>query len=112
MNMENIKEKLKQVVKQVSLYTIILISLGAGISIGYYYDFIKNSFKRNQPISVKRNEVKLAIDESNHLLVIHKKDGTYTVYQDSVGYMIFNLYAKNIWGQAANPKTQTTTNGQ
>ena len=90
MNMENIKEKLKQVVKQVSLYTIILISLGAGISIGYYYDFIKNSFKRNQPISVKRNEVKLAIDESNHLLVIHKKDGTYTVYQDSVGYKIFN----------------------
>jgi len=83
MNMENIKEKLKQVVKQVS----------------------------NQPVSVKRNEVKLAIDESNHLLVIHKKDGTYTVYQDSVGYMIFNLYAKNIWGQAANPKT-TTTNGQ
>ncbi len=52
--------------------------------------------------------VNVYIDESNHLLVIHKKDGTYTVYQDSVGYMIFNLYAKNIWGQAANPKTTTT----
>jgi hypothetical protein len=56
---------------------------------------------------VKKEEVKLAIDENNNLLIIRKKDGSYTVYQDSVGYMIFGLYAKNIWGQAS---TKTTSN--
>jgi hypothetical protein len=54
-------------------------------------------------VSVKRADVKLAIDENNHLLIISKNDGSYTVYQDSIGYTIFNLYAKNIWGQQANP---------
>jgi hypothetical protein len=64
---------------------------------------IKSSFKINKPVSVKRADVKLAIDENNHLLIISKNDGSYTVYQDSIGYTIFNLYAKNIWGQQANP---------
>ena len=108
MKMENIKQRLTQIWKQLSLYTIIAITLTVGICIGYYYDFIKNSLTRNKPSSVKREEVTLAIDERNNLLIVKKSDGSYTTYQDSVGYMIFNLYAKNIWGQAANPKTQTT----
>ena len=106
--MENLKEKLGQVMKQLSFYTVITVSLIVGFSIGYYYDFIKNSIARNKPSSVKREEVSLAIDERNNLLIIKKSDGTYTTYQDSIGYMIFNLYAKNIWGQATNPKPQTS----
>lgn len=108
MNKEKLKQKITQIWKQISLYSVILITLIVGISIGYYYDFIKNSLTKNKPSSIKREEVSLAIDERNNLLVIKKSDGTYTTYQDSIGYMIFNLYAKNIWGQAANPKTQTT----
>jgi len=30
------------------------------------------------------------------------------VYQDSIGYTIFGLYAKNIWGQASAPSTPKT----
>lgn len=104
--MENFKEKLKTSLKQLSFYTVISLSFVAGASIGYYYDFIKTNYTKQTPVvSVKKDEVKLAIDENNNLLVIRKKDGSYTVYQDSVGYMIFNLYAKNIWGQASSPKT-------
>ena len=44
-------------------------------------------------------------DENNNLLIIRESDGSYTVYQDSVGYTIFGLYAKNIWGQASAPST-------
>ena len=101
--MENLKDKLKKTAAQVGLYTVILVSLGTGVSIGYYYNMIKSSFKINKPVSVKRADVKLAIDENNHLLIISKTDGSYTVYQDSIGYTIFNLYAKHIWGQQANP---------
>ena len=37
--------------------------------------------------------------------IIKESDGSYTVYQDSIGYTIFGLYAKNIWGQASAPQT-------
>jgi len=101
--MENLQEKIKTALKQLSFYTVISLSFVAGASIGYYYDFIKKNYtKQASVISVKKEEVKLAIDENNNLLIIRKKDGSYTVYQDSVGYMIFNLYAKNIWGQASS----------
>ena len=104
--MENIKEKLKTALKQLSFYTVISLSFVAGASIGYYYDYIKTNYTKEAPVvSVKKDEVKLAIDENNNLLVIRKKDGSYIVYQDSVGYMIFSLYAKKIWGQASSPKT-------
>ena len=104
--MENIKEKIKQVLKQLSFYTIISISFIAGTSIGYYYDFIKKSYHKEPKFtSVKKSEIKLAVDENNNLLIIRQTDGSYTVYQDSIGYLIFNLYAKNIWGQAAAPST-------
>lgn len=104
--METLKEKLKTVLKQFSNYLLIVLTLVAGFVIGYYYDIIKNSFNSEsaQVTTVKRDEVKLAIDENNNLLVIKKTDGSYTVYQDSIGFMIFNLYAKNIWGSAKNTK--------
>ena len=104
--MENMKEKLKNVFKQVSFYLIISVSLIAGIFIGYYYQYIKSvNVKEPQVISIKKNDVKLAIDENSNLLIIKKTDGSYVVYEDSVGYLIFNLYAKNIWGQASKPVT-------
>jgi len=104
--MSNIKEKLNKILKQVSLYLIISVSFIAGISIGYYYQYIKSSYtKEPQMVSVKKSDVKLAIDENNNLLIIKKSDGTYVIYEDSVGYLIFNLYAKNIWGQASKPAT-------
>lgn len=107
--MENLKEKIKQVLKQLSFYTVISISFVAGISIGYYYDFIKKSYAKEPKFtSVKKSEIKLAVDENNNLLIIKQTDGSYTVYQDSIGYLIFNLYAKNIWGQASAPPTPKT----
>jgi hypothetical protein len=107
--MENIKEKFKKALKHISFYTLISISFIGGVSIGYYYDFIKTSYiKQTQVVSVKKQQIKLAIDENNNLLIIKKSDGSYIVYQDSIGYMIFNLYAKNIWGQASSTKPTIT----
>jgi hypothetical protein len=104
--MENLKEKIGQVMKQVSFYAVITISLIVGFSIGYYYDMVKQSYKKEPTfVSVRKSDIKLAIDENNNLLIIRESDGSYTVYQDSVGYTIFGLYAKNIWGQASAPST-------
>lgn len=105
---KNMKEKIKNVLKQVSFYLIISVSLIAGVFIGYYYQYIKSvNVKQPQVVLVKKNEVKLAIDENSNLLIIKKTDGSYVVYEDSVGQLIFNLYAKNIWSQASKPITST-----
>ena len=104
--MENLKEKIGQVMKQVSFYAVITISLIVGFSLGSYYDLVKESRKKEPKfVSVRKSDIKLAIDENNNLLIIRESDGSYTVYQDSVGYTIFGLYAKNIWGQASAPST-------
>jgi hypothetical protein len=105
--MENLSENFKQFYKQVAFYSMIVISLGVGVAIGYYYNLIATGLKSNQVNTVKKTDIQLAIDENNHLIVIDKKTWNYTIYQDSVGYNIFNLYAKNIWGQASNPKPKT-----
>jgi hypothetical protein len=48
---------------------------------------------------VLKQNVSLAIDENNHLIVINNQTGDYTIYSDSVGKTIIKLYAKNVWGE-------------
>jgi len=97
-------EKIKTFVKHFMFYVVFVLSLSVGFSVGYYYNTIK-SYKKNiyAPEVVMKKDITLAIDESNNMIVINKKDGTYVVYQDSIGYVIFNFYAKNIWGQHTTP---------
>ena len=106
--MENLKEKLGQVMKQLSFYTVMVITFVVGTLIVYYYNTVKtnyNTVEEPKFTSVKKSEIKLAIDENNNLLIIKQSDGSYTVYQDSIGYTIFGLYANNILGQASAPQT-------
>jgi hypothetical protein len=47
-------------------------------------------------VKVDKAKVNLALDENNHLIVIEKATGNYTIYDDSIGVAIFKLYARNI----------------
>jgi len=98
-DIEKYKETLKKVIKGVTIYTIIILSCVASFFIGYYYKKL-NSEKTVINVEVKKikkSQISLAIDENNNLLIIDIKTGNYTVYQDSVGKMIFKLYAKTVW---------------
>ena len=44
-------------------------------------------------------EVRIAIDESNQLIIMDKNTGSYQMYSDTVGRTIFNMYAKQIVAQ-------------
>ena len=92
-------EKFKNFVKHFLFYFVFILSLTAGFAIGYNYNTIKSCTVKTKPDIVLRNEVTIAIDESNNILIINKKTGSYTTYQDSIGGIIFNFYAKNIWGE-------------
>lgn len=107
-NLNGVLNKAKVFVKHFMFYVVFLLSLTTGFAVGYYYNTLATQKKTNitKPEVILRQDVSLAIDDSNNMLVINKKDGTYILYQDSIGYTIFNFYAKNIWGQHTNP-TQT-----
>jgi hypothetical protein len=101
MDKQSFIEKVKQIGKQILFYLIIIISLVVGISLGYHYEKLKSMGHSSKftPTIIKKSDVNLAIDEKNNILIVNKNDGTYIMYQDSIGYTIFNFYAKNIWSE-------------
>jgi hypothetical protein len=94
----NFLEAKKSVFKSLGIVVFIVVSLLGGFSVGYLYNQQYGPKKPTiQMVKVNRSQVNLAIDENNHLIVIDKTTGDYTVYQDSIGMSIFKLYAKNIF---------------
>lgn len=96
--METLLIKFKPMLKNLMFITFVVLSLSTGFFVGKFYN---NNFEPKEPtiemIKWRRNEVNLALDENNRLIVIDKSTGNYTVYQDSIGISIFKLYARNIW---------------
>jgi hypothetical protein len=98
--LKKLKEKMMPIFKNITIYSIIICSVVASFFVGVFYN--RMTTKPTTKIEVKtinKSEVNLGIDENNHLIVIEKKTGNYTIYQDSIGKTIFKLYAKNVWGQ-------------
>lgn len=95
--MEKFKTKLKNIFNQVFWVLMVVLGIGAGFAVGYYYEVINPTEVKQVSTVVNRNEITLAMDEYERLLVIDKQTGEYTVYADSIGKSIFNLYARKIW---------------
>ena len=72
-----------------------------------FFNCLNKNFVSPPVKTIVKSEVNLAIDENNHLIVIEKKTGNYSIYQDSIGKTIFKLYAKNVWGQNNTVATST-----
>lgn len=91
----------KIVLKQITIYGIIGVTCVGSFFIGRFYDKLtkKDSPLKIEVSTIKKQDVNLAIDQSNNLIIIDNKTGNYTIYQDSVGRTIFSLYAKSVWGQ-------------
>lgn len=102
------KEKLKTIgnsikgfFKGIAIYVLIIVFSTASYFIGVVHNKMttKPSKAKIEVVKIKRSQVNLAIDENNHLIVINKETGNYTIYQDSIGKTIFKIYARNVWGQ-------------
>lgn len=98
----NALARLNVFAKKLGNLLIVAVAMITGFFIGYYYWVMmshakKSPLKNTKPLST----TSVAINERNELLVIDRADGTYTVYQDSVGLMIFNLYASRKYDQIA-----------
>jgi hypothetical protein len=104
--MQTILDKLGKLSKKLGNLMILALALVAGFFIGYYYWMVTNKTTKTEWENIKPlAETSVAINERNELLVIDRKSGVYSIYQDSIGMVIFNLYANRIYKQAS-PTTQ------
>jgi len=94
-----IKNKVSKFFKAMYPIFLILISLICGCFIGYYYEeFSKNKIEINEFTNIKLlKTTSIAINEKNQLIIIDKNNGTYKIYEDSIGQVIFNIYANKLF---------------
>ena len=99
--MEKLLLVTKEVLKKITTYLIIVVAIIVSYFIGSYEKelSINEQPQKIEVTKINKSKVNLAVDENNHLIVINKETGNYTIYQDSIGKTIFKLYAKNVWGQ-------------
>lgn len=100
-NFKNRFNALKLALNTLLVYTVIVLSVASAFFIGIYYNklIMKREDAKFKVTRVLKQNVSLAIDENNHLIVINNQTGDYTIYSDSIGKTIFKLYAKNVWGE-------------
>jgi hypothetical protein len=49
-------------------------------------------------------EISIAVNESNELIMIERATGDYIVYSDAIGQTIFSIYANRIHQEISNDK--------
>ena len=49
-------------------------------------------------------EISIAVNESNELIMIERATGKYIVYSDAIGQTIFSMYANRIHQEISNDK--------
>jgi len=102
MEKKEIKENLTKYALTTSKVFLFLIVFAIGYISSDLYHRVKGSGnEKNEGASVpkitkKIDKVSVAINERNELMIIDRTDGSYEIYQDSVGRCIFNLYANSI----------------
>ena len=96
--LEKIKSGFKNILKHLTIYSVIILSCVTSFFIGFYYRkmlIVKNCETR-EVVKISKSDVTLAVDEYNNLMIIDRESGNYTIFTDSVGKSIFNIYAKSM----------------
>ena len=89
------KENIQKFVNRFMNISIVAATLIAGFGLGYYFNELKMKPKSvNETILNK--EVRIAIDSEDKLIMMDRKTGSYSIYSDSIGRIIFKMYASKI----------------
>lgn len=105
------KQEIKTVLKKYLNNGIKLASFLVIFVLGYLSSEIYHKIKSSEnktcattpKVTKKIDKVSVAINERNELMIIDRTNGSYEIYQDSVGMCIFNLYANSIQSKYQNP---------
>jgi hypothetical protein len=99
LSMQTALEYLTVLANRLGTIMVIAAAMVIGFLIGYYYWYmsVKTSIQK-KPKTL--NTVSIALNDRSELMIIDRANGVYTIYQDSVGLEIFNLYASQKYNQA------------
>lgn len=91
-------EYFKSIANRLGSIIVIAAAMVIGFLIGYYYwlMFVKTT---GQKETIKLNAVSIAVNDRGELMIIDRTNGVYSIYQDSVGQEIFNIYATRKYNQ-------------
>ena len=93
------REKVMSLVKP-TLNVIVTVSLAtAAFQLGILYQSSKKpNIKQENPYAhaYSPEEISIAVNESNELIMIERATGDYIVYSDKIGQTIFGMYANRI----------------
>jgi hypothetical protein len=85
----------KEILQKIAKSIFFLLALILGYSVCEIYHYTKQ--KKSTPKEVRKiSETSVALNERGELMIIDRKTGDYTIYQDSVGKSIFTIYATGI----------------
>lgn len=91
-------DKVKNFLSALSKVAIVIIALATGFAAGNLYYRYSNSLQAKMMQKARtQDETSIAINERGEIMVIDRKSGCYEIYSDSVGKMIFDLYASKIY---------------
>jgi hypothetical protein len=97
------KETLLKALKP-ALNVVIVVSVAtASFKLGSMYQASqKEDIKLENPYShaFSPEEISIAVNESNELIMIERATGKYIVYSDQIGQTIFGMYANRIHQEA------------
>ena len=91
-------EYFKDVANRLGSIIVIAAAMAIGFLIGYCY-WIAFAKATVQKEALKLNSVSIAVNDRGELMIIDRMNGVYSIYQDSVGQEIFNLYATKKYNQ-------------
>ena len=93
------KENISKIVKP-AMNIVIVVSLStASFTLGTLYQSSKKpDVKVENPYAhaFSPEEISIAVNESNELIMIERATGKYIVYSDEIGQTIFGMYANRI----------------
>jgi hypothetical protein len=95
--MENAKilEKGKDILNKIIKVSLFVIFGLLGYSVCEIYHYTKDKIPNIKGVK-KMSETSVAVNERGEIMIIDRRTGEYSIYQDSVGRSIFLIYANTI----------------
>lgn len=93
---QNLRETSKKIFGVLSLASAILFGIGLNRTYSAYLNLTKDQALKAQLV---KKQVKVAITNQGELIILDKETGEYSIYSDSIGNSIFELYATRIYSQ-------------
>ena len=100
------REKVMNLLKP-TMNVIIVVAVGIAmfrLGVAYQNHENKEATKVENPYAhaFSPEEISIAVNESNELIMIERATGNYIVYSDAIGQTIFGMYANRIHQEATN----------